>query len=114
MVSEEKKKVVKEVSGFVEKYPVIGIVNMHKLPARQLGEMKEKLRGKAVIRVTKKSLMSIALESSKAKSLLPSLEGQPAFLFSESDPFELSFPRMRRVGRVYWECRNTFCDFRSH
>ena len=90
MVSEEKKKTVKEVSGLVEKYPVVGLVNMHKLPARQLGEIKEKLRGKAVIRVTKKSLMKLALENSKAKSLLPSLEGQPAFLFSESDPFELA------------------------
>lgn len=93
MVSERKKQIVKEVEQQIEKYPVVGILDMYKLPARQLKEIKENLRGKAVIRMVKKKLIKIVLEKSKkegVKDLEALIRGQPALLFSESNPFELA------------------------
>ncbi len=93
MVSKKKIKTVKEVKEKMEKYPVIGILNMHKLPARQLHQIREKLRGKAVIKMVKKRLIKIILKEAKKKGLSgleAYIEGEPAFLFSSENPFKLA------------------------
>ena len=93
MVSTKKQETAKEVGGFVEKYPVIGMLNMHKLPSRQLHSIKEKMKGKAKIRMVKKKLIQRVLKEAKRKgvsNLEVYLKEQPAFLFSEANPFELA------------------------
>lgn len=93
MVSQKKVETVKEVSGLVEKYPVVGILNMHKLPARQLHGIKEKMKGKAKIRMLKKKLLERVLKETKRggiSNLEAYLREQPAFLFSDANPFELA------------------------
>jgi len=54
VVAGYKKEVVKELEGLLQKYPIIGIVNMEGLPAGSLGKLKKSLRGKAQLFVTKK------------------------------------------------------------
>jgi large subunit ribosomal protein L10 len=93
-VPEQKKKEVEELTGFVERYPVIAISDMHGLPARQFQEIREKLRGKAVIRVAKLTLLRIAIDKSSKKEALKKLEdyfdGIPvAIIFTEMNPFAL-------------------------
>ncbi len=93
MVSERKKASLKNLLSEIEKYPVVGILDMHKLPARQLHQIKELLRGKAVIRMVKKRVIKLALEQSKKKNvskLENLIQNQPALLFSEGNPFELA------------------------
>jgi len=93
MVSENKKKVLNEVVADIEKYPVIGILDMHMLPAKQLFLIKQKLRGKAVIRMVKKRVIKIAMEQSRKKDikkLEEKIQKQPALLFSNANPFELA------------------------
>ncbi len=93
MVSEKKIQEAKEIGGFIEKYPVVGILNMHKLPSRQLHAIKEKMKGKAKIRMAKKKLMERVLKEAKKEGvgkLEVYLKEQPAFLFSSSNPFELA------------------------
>ncbi len=93
MVNEKKTGTVKEMLKDVEKYPVVGIVNLYKLPARDLMNIKQKLKGKARVHMVKKTLMNIILEKSKKeniKSLKENLDGQPGFLLSETNPFELA------------------------
>ncbi len=48
--AEQAKRLAKEIAG----YATVGLINMHKLPARQLLEIKSKLAGKAVIKMAKK------------------------------------------------------------
>ncbi len=93
MVSEKKKQILKEVNEDLKKYPVIGIIDMFKLPARQLFEIKNKLRQDAVIRMVKKRIIKLALKDCGLKGiekLDKYVEGEPAFLFSSTNPFKLS------------------------
>jgi len=93
MVSEKKKKDLQEVKAQIKEYPVIGIIDMHKLPGRQLHEIRDKLRGEATIRMVKKRLITMALAesgASKIKGLSEFVGGEPALIFSRTDPFKLA------------------------
>ena len=69
-VSEKKKEVVAEFSKLLEDYPVVGIVNMVNLPAKQVQGMRAKLRDKkTVLKMTKKRLMKLAFESTSKPHL---------------------------------------------
>ena len=59
MVSEKKREVVKEVQELAKTHKVIGILDMHKVPAKQLFEIRKKLKGHAKIRVVKKRVIKI-------------------------------------------------------
>jgi large subunit ribosomal protein L10 len=93
MVSEKKKKDLQDVKAQMKEFPVIGIINMHKLPGRQLHEIRNKLRGEAVIRMVKKRIITRALGESHAKGikdLEPYVSGEPALLLSNTNPFKLA------------------------
>jgi large subunit ribosomal protein L10 len=64
MVSEKKRRDAKEVGELISSHNVIGLLDMHKLPAKQLYEMRKKLKGHAKIRVTKKCIIKIVLGDS--------------------------------------------------
>jgi len=92
-VSEKKKQTVKEFAELIEKYPVIGVVNMNNLPTRTVQEMRAKLREKGtVLRMTKKRLMKHAFEKASKKNikeLEKHFKGMPALIFTEDNPFTL-------------------------
>ncbi len=91
-VSDEKKALVKEFTDLMNKYPVIAIVDVENLPARQLMIMRRNLQGKAVLKMTKGRLIKIAIEKSNKPgiaALKEHLGGMPAVLFSEENPFLL-------------------------
>lgn len=93
MVSEKKTRIVKEVGEELEKYPVIGLLDMHKLPARQLHEIRNNLKGKAVIRMVKKRLIRLMLKNSKLdgiEKMEKYIQGEPALLMSKASPFKLA------------------------
>ena len=56
-MKEWKKQKVEELSKLIENHPVIGIINMYKMPAPQPQIMKKELKGKARIIMSKKSFM---------------------------------------------------------
>ncbi|UCD02906.1 MAG: 50S ribosomal protein L10 [Candidatus Aenigmatarchaeota archaeon] len=93
MVSAKKKLDLKNLVEEIDKYPVVGLLDMHKLPAKQLHQIKEQLRGRAVIKMVKKRVIMRALEASKKEDiskLEEKIQNQPAMLFSEGNPFELA------------------------
>jgi large subunit ribosomal protein L10 len=93
MVSQKKIRTVKEVGELIRDYRVIGILDMHKLPARQLHQIRGKLKGKATIRMVKKRLINLILQNSKLKNLedlAKSIQGEPALLLSNENPFKLA------------------------
>jgi large subunit ribosomal protein L10 len=89
----QKKKVVKEIVDLIKKYPIVGIVNMENLPTPQLQRMREKLREKVELIMTKRRLIIKALDQIKDKPGLPDLKakmrGMPALLFTKENPFTL-------------------------
>ncbi len=93
MVSEKKKQKLKEVKEDLRKYPVIGIIDMFKLPGRQLHEIRNKLRSEAVIKMVKKRIIKLALKDCGLKDIEEMdkyIQGEPALLLSKTDPFRLA------------------------
>ena len=93
MVSERKKQLVKDLKADLNKYQVIGLLDMFKMPAKQLQEMRDKLDKKATIKMYRKNVIKLAIEGvekSNLKMLEDSIQNQPALLLSEMNPFELA------------------------
>lgn len=91
-VSETKKQEVEKLAQLIDEYPIVGIVNMENLPAKQLQIMRNKLRSSVVIRMSKGRLIKLALKSAKKEkvsSLEAHLKGMPALLFTKESPFKL-------------------------
>lgn len=90
MVSEKKKHMVKQVGKQLGEYSVVGILDMHKLPARQLHEIRNKLRGQAVIRMVKKRLIQRAMEKQNLGDLAKRIQGEPALFLTKENPFKMA------------------------
>ncbi|MBW2963423.1 50S ribosomal protein L10 [Candidatus Woesearchaeota archaeon] len=92
MVSEEKKKLVKQIADFVKEYPIIGVVNMSNLPAPQLQNMRASLRDSMKMVMTRKTLLARGLElagKENVKDLIGYFKGMPALIFTKENPFTL-------------------------
>jgi large subunit ribosomal protein L10 len=91
MVKEEKVSEVEELKKLIDSYPVICMLDMFKVPSRQLQEIRKKIRGKALIKMSKKSLIKLAIENSSKeniKELEKTIPQQPAIVFTEIEPFK--------------------------
>jgi len=91
MLRKEKSKEVEKLKELIDNHSVVGLLNMHCLPAKQLQKIKSDLKGIAIIEMGKKNLIRRALEKSKkdVKSLEEKIIGEPAMIFSNEDPFRL-------------------------
>ncbi len=65
MVAKWKFEEVEKLKSLIESYPVVGIVDMTNIPARQLQNIRAQLRGDVLIRMSKKRLIKLALEKAK-------------------------------------------------
>jgi len=91
-VSQQKKDLVSEFTELIDKYKIVGAVNMENLPAKQLHNMRVKLRDSVLIRMSKRRLLKVAIEKAKKESiqdLTAYLKGMPALLFTNESPFTL-------------------------
>lgn len=93
-VPEAKKELIKELVSLMDKYTIVGVVDMENMPTPQLQKMREQLRDKVVIKMSKKRLMKIALDEAKKKNkdidaLNNHMKGMPALLFTNDNPFKL-------------------------
>ncbi len=91
-VSSLKKTEVATLKKLIDSHPVVGLVNVEGIKARQLQMIRQDLREKALIRASKNTLLAIALKKSKKKleALAPSLRGGASLICSEMDPFRLN------------------------
>ena len=109
-VAEYKKKEVVELAKLLEHYPIIGILNMKNMPAAQLVRMRKKIRESAHMRMSKKNLITRAIEQVKKpglEQLKEHLGGMPALLFTKENPFKIykfivqsKSPAFARPGQV--------------
>ena len=92
LTREQKEQKVEYFKEEIEDNPVIGILDMHNLPAKQLQQIKKEMKEFAKVRMSRKTLMQIAIEKSDKEDIEQLEENeavQPAFIFSEKDPFQL-------------------------
>jgi len=92
--AQKKKDVVKRIEQLGKQYPIIGVLNMHSLPAAQLANMRGQMRSQVEILLTRKKLIGLALDnlekSTKGVTALKKhLNGVPALLFTKDNPFAL-------------------------
>ena len=86
-----KKDEVAEIKKYAKEYPLIGLVDMYGIPAQQVQQIRRNLRGKAVIKVTRNTLIEHALNDigGDAKGLTKFISGHSAMIFSNDNPFKL-------------------------
>ncbi len=94
-VSTWKKDEVKELVQLLQKYKVIGIADMTNMPSAQLQKMRQGMKGKTLIKMTKGRLLRIAIDLLKDKiphieKLKENVKGMPALLLSNENPFTLA------------------------
>jgi len=87
-----KKAVVQQITELGKQYPIIGVLNMHGMPASSLLKMKKTLRGKVELVMTRKTLIQLGLNKLKldgGEKLIAELKGMPALMFTKENPFAL-------------------------
>ena len=92
-IPEEKKKNVEELAEKMQKVRTVLIASCKSLPSRQFHEIKKRLRGKAEMKVAKKSSIVRAIDSIEKgaiKNLKKDLGADIVIFFSDIEPFELS------------------------
>jgi large subunit ribosomal protein L10 len=88
----EKQKVLKELVDLIQKNKTIMVASIESVPARKFQKIKKELKGKAIIKVLKKSLINLALEKSGAElePIKAKVDKNFALLLSQQDCFELA------------------------
>lgn len=92
MVSEKKKRTVAELKELLKEYPVIGMLDMFKMPSGQLQYIRRGMRGEALMRMCKKRLIKRAMKDVKKENIEKLMElepKEPALIFSKVEPFKL-------------------------
>ena len=91
-VADWKKEKVAELEDLTNSHEIIGIVNLADIPAKQLQTMRKSLGDNAILKMSRKNFIKIALENSdkeEVEGLADYLEGQPARVFTKMNPFKL-------------------------
>jgi large subunit ribosomal protein L10 len=89
MLKSEKAEEMETIKKLAESHRVIGVLNMHKLPARQLQQIRDNLRGRATIKMAKKSLIKRSVDKKIIHEKMEGKKLEPALLFSNENPFSL-------------------------
>lgn len=91
MVKEEKLKQVEELQKMFTSHKTVGVIDLHKLPNKQMQEIKKKIRDVATLKVVKKSTLLHALrklDNAKLKELENVIPLQPGLVLSNSGAFQ--------------------------
>jgi len=86
-----KKDEVAEIKKNAKEYKLIGLVDMYGIPAQQVQQIRRNLRGKAVIKMTRNTLIKHAFDEigGDVKNLTKYLSGHSAIIFTNDNPFKL-------------------------
>jgi len=86
-----KKDEVAEIKKNAKEYKLVGLVDMYGIPAQQVQQIRRNLRGKAVIKMTRNTLIKHAFDEigGDLKNLTKYLSGHSAIIFTNDNPFKL-------------------------
>jgi len=96
-----KEKQLSEIKELLQQYPVIAIADINMFPAALFQQVRKKLHGKAVIKVSKTRVIKKALEEvTTSKPLLDYTKKECAIIFTEMNPFELFGFLKKNKGKI--------------
>lgn len=105
MVREEKKQELEKIKELFKKYPVIGILDLYKMPSRQLQAIKKSLRKNVLIKMWKKRLIKRTLDNIKDKKNIQKIlefePREPALIFTDFNSFKLYKTLKKSKSRGY-------------
>lgn len=103
MVSETKKGEAEKLAGELKSHPVTGMADLRGLPSKELQEIRRALRGTAKIVVTKKAVITRALEASSKKGIEKLTENVhiPALILSDKNSFKLQKLISKSKSKAY-------------
>jgi large subunit ribosomal protein L10 len=86
-----KKKEIEEIKRYTGKYSLVGLVDMYGIPASQVQQIRRNLRGTAVIKMTRNTLIKHAFDEIGGDKVQVSeyLSGHSALIFTNENPFRL-------------------------
>ena len=93
MPAQAKLDFVQDLKKKIKDYPVVGVVDLTSLPAKQLQAMRENLRGDVEVVGGRRKLFIRAIDDTDVKGidqLKESLKGIPALIFTKKNPFALA------------------------
>ncbi|WP_406655702.1 50S ribosomal protein L10 [Methanolobus sp. ZRKC2] len=90
-VPQWKKKEVEDIKELINNYPLLGVVGIGGIPAKQLQKMRRGLQGTAVLKVARNTLIKRAFDESDddIKKMDEYIDVQTALVFTENNPFKL-------------------------
>lgn len=82
---------VEDIKKNAKEYKLVGLVDIYGIPAQQVQQIRRNLRGKAVIKVTRNTLIKHAFEEigGEVKNLSKFISGHSAIIFTNDNPFRL-------------------------
>ncbi|WP_252699506.1 50S ribosomal protein L10 [Natronosalvus vescus] len=86
---EWKREEVAELEALIEDYESIGVVGITGIPSKQLQDMRRGLHGTAVVRVSRNTLQTRALETADLDDLVEHVDGQVGIVATNANPFAL-------------------------
>src|SRR6056297_3298038 len=84
-----KKEEVDELAQIIDDYESVGVVGIAGIPSKQLQDMRRGLHGTAVLRVSRNTLQTRALEATGSDDLTEFVAGQVGLVLSDENPFSL-------------------------
>ncbi len=91
-VSARKLAEVELLQKYIKEYECIGLVHLDKISAQVIQNLRKKLRGKVVMRLSKKRIQDRALRGAKRENLdqlADEIDGSSALIFTNMDPLTL-------------------------
>lgn len=90
-IPEWKREEVSDLVEFIGTYGSIGIVDVTGIPSRQLQQMRADLHGRATLRLSRNTLLALALGevNEGVESLTPHVTGQVGLIGTDDNPFTL-------------------------
>ncbi len=95
-VAEWKKKEVEKLVELIKSHPIVALVDVEGVPAYPLSKMRDNLRGKAILRVSRNTLIDLAIKRAaeelnkpELKKLAEYVKGGAGILVTEMNPFKL-------------------------
>lgn len=84
-----KKEQVAALKSLMDAYPTVGMAKIRGLGSNQVQQIRKDFQGKALLRVSKNSLSSIALGESGMNDMVDFIDDQIALIFTNLDAFKL-------------------------
>lgn len=92
MVSEEKVKKVEELKKKMKEFPVIGVMDLYKLPSSELQKIRKEIKEFVILEVVKKRLLKLAIEGCEKENLTKLIDlipNQACLILSKENAFKL-------------------------